>query len=73
MKLFLLSSVPPKSELREKWINAIETKSQQTYDHTSIRYLICELHFDPERIEGAVSRKKFKSEVAPSIFPNSQK
>lgn len=64
--------MPPNGELRENWIRAVETKSKQTFDLNSIRYLICELHFDPGSIANAKCRKDLKSTVVPSIFPSSK-
>lgn len=63
--------MPPNGEVHENWISAIENK--QKFDHNSIRYLICELHFDTESLAGVKCRKDLKPDVVPSIFPSSEK
>lgn len=57
--------VPSSGELRQKWIAAIE--EHQIYDHHSLRYYVCMLHFDPDC--GELNKANImKNEIVPSIF-----
>lgn len=66
-------SVPTNGEMRENWIKAVEERGKQPFDYSSIRYFICQLHFDPESIRGYNQTAKFKAEVAPSVFPDARR
>lgn len=56
-----------KTNFREQWIKAIE--SHQQFEHYTLRYMICELHFEPDEIKYTKTRITLKDGAAPSIFP----
>lgn len=60
------------SELRRKWIDAIEKGTGQDFEYYTRRYMVCQLHFKTEDIKYTRSKISLKDEVVPSVFPSIQ-
>lgn len=69
--ILLVRSVPAKGELRQKWIDAIQT--HQKFDHDALRFSMCELHFRSEDMNRQRLKNHLNKDAIPSFFPNSEK
>lgn len=59
-------SVPSNGESRDKWIEAVS--AHQLFDNSSLRFYVCQLHFNLENIEN-IKANSFKDRIVPTIFP----
>lgn len=60
--------MPKVVDLRDKWIQNIETHQQ--YDWEPVYFSVCELHFEPDAIIRHGSSFKLKKGTLPTIFPD---
>lgn len=65
----LLFRMPNSGELREKWIQSIESHQQfSSNDEHTLYYTVCSNHFERTEITGGVNRR-LKPGVYPTLFP----
>lgn len=67
-KMFICSSMPKESDIRQGWIEAIGEHQKVECQGVSF-YMICELHFHPKNLKRLKTKIELRKGTIPTIFP----